>query len=162
MDYHYNRLLIIFNWLAAYAFIALIVVLLTFARNESLTQNTEYFVLGFVFIVFFSIFYSKEYYQRRVIIEDTNVIFQSFRIARKVRTICVKYENILSITARTLPVLGVLSISIKAKNVPWEIPVSWRITHHKTLFSQLCKQAKMHNQTVYIDEAIAPFWRTLK
>lgn len=162
MDYHYSRLLIVLNWLTAYAAILLFLALLSIAGNEPLAQQLKYAVIGFVFIVFFSRFYSKEYYQRRVIIEDTHVIFQSFRIARNVRTICVKYENILSITASTLPVLGVLSISIKAKNVPWEIPVSWRITHHKTLFSQLCVQAKMHNQTVYIDEALAPFWRTLK
>ena len=156
MDYHYNRFLIIINWLAAYATIASIVAVFTLARNESLAQNMEYFVIGFVFIVFFSIFFSKEYCRRRVVIEETTVVFHSFRIAREVRTIHVKYEYILSIKAKSLPVLGVVSISIKAKNVPWEIPVSWRITHHKKLFSQLCKQAKMHNQTVYIDEALAP------
>ncbi|MBR2730545.1 MAG: hypothetical protein IKD72_00980 [Clostridia bacterium] len=154
MDYHYNRLLIVLNWLGAYVFIALILVLLTFARNESLAQNLRYFVIGFVFVLFFSIYYSKEYYQRRVVFEDAEVVFHSFRIAREVRTIHVKYEDILSIKAKPLPAPGVLSISVKAKNVPWEIPVSWRITHHKSLFAQLCTRAKMMNPSVYLDEKL--------
>ena len=108
-------------------------------------------------LVFFTAFFSSyigEYLNRYVEFHDNYVKFNSYRIAGKVRHINVKYEDILSLEATVIPIIGIYKISVKAKNVPWLIPVTWCISHHKEMYSHLCRHAQKNNPDVFIDERI--------
>lgn len=99
--------------------------------------------------------YSPEYIKRFVEFHDNYVVFNSFRIPRKgVKSFNVKYEDILRLDATVIPIIGIYKVKVKCNNVPWNIPVTWCMSHHNELFSKLCSYAKGHNPNVSIDERL--------
>lgn len=111
----------------------------------------------FVLIVFYGYFitvYSKEYVNRFVEFKSKTVVFNSFRIDKKVRHFNVKYEDILSLEAVKIPLLGIYKVKVKAKNVPYIIPITWCMKKHNELFYNLCSYADEYNPKVYIDNRL--------
>ncbi len=104
-----------------------------------------------VFMLLLSPF-TIEYFNRYVEFKDDYAVFNSFRIDGKVRNYNVKYENILSLEATKIPLLGIYKVKVNAKNVPYAIPVTWCMKKRKDLFSNLCYYSKKHNPKVFIDE----------
>lgn len=112
-------------------------------------------IIGFL-TVFFSV-YGGEYLNRYVEFNENYVTFNSYRIARKVRHFNVKYEDILSLEAKMIPIIGIYKVKVKAKNVPWSIPVTWCISHHNEMYAKLCKNARKGNPKVYIDDKLIEY-----
>lgn len=69
----------------------------------------------------------------------------------------VPYGDILSVEAIKLPVLGVFKVKVKAKNIPWVIPVTWCINNHNEMYAKLCKNAREGNPKVYIDDKLIDY-----
>lgn len=92
-----------------------------------------------------------EYFNRFVEFKDNYAIFNSFRIDKKVRSYNIRYEDILSLETTKIPLLGIYKVKVKAKNVPYIIPVTWCMKKHNELFYNLYSYAQKHNPKVYVD-----------
>lgn len=120
-------------------------------------------VLGYksilIIVVFFVLLspYIGEYLNRFVEFKDEYVVFNSFRIDKKVRSYNVRYEDILSLEAVKIPLLGIYKIKIKAKNIPYTIPVTWCMKKHNELFYNLGFHVKKFSSDVFIDVQLTCF-----
>ena len=115
------------------------------------------FRMIFILLIFFGYFIpvcAKEYVKRSVVFKIETVVFDSFRIAKKVRNFTVRYEDVLSLETTKIPLLGIYKVSVRAKNVPWPIPVTWCMAHKNELFSELCKRVQDNNPDAYIDNRL--------
>lgn len=137
---------------------ALLFVILVTHGTELFTKGTIIFnhndiiavIGGFVILAPFI----GEYFNRFVEFNDEYAVFNSFRIDKKVRHFNVRYEDILSLEATKIPLLGIYKVKVKAKNVPYIIPVTWCMKKHHKLFYNLCIYAKKYNPNVYIDSCL--------
>lgn len=98
--------------------------------------------------------YIGEYLKRYVETKKESIVFNSFRFKNKVVNLNVPYSDILSIEAIKLPILGIYKVKVKAKNIPWLIPVTWCINHHNEMYAKLCSNAQKGNPQIYIDDRI--------
>ena len=133
-----------------------VTILLTYIYS---VDRDAWFVVRMVFIliVFFGYFipiYGKEYIKRFVEFKDETVIFYSYRIAKKLHNFTVRYEDVFSLEATKIPLLGIYKVNVKAKNIPWAIPVTWCMAHKNELFRELCKRVKENNPNAYIDSRL--------
>lgn len=156
MKYKYSKFMTFFMW----SFIPLLAIVLSvaiylFDSNLKLFNKNIISGLGVSFVMI-SLFIG-EYLKRYVEIKKESVYFNSFRFKNKVINLTVPYGNILSIEAIKLPVLGVFKVKVKAKNIPWEIPVTWCISHHDEMYAKLCKNAREENPDVYIDDKLIEY-----
>lgn len=156
MKYRYNTIVIFLNWTTAFAVSFLILCIL-----YHISHSLNFFRRGLVSVIALEIFmivgFNKEYQERYIEFKDEIVVFNSFRIASKVRTFNVKYEDIIRLHAKSLPILGIYAIVIKAKNIPWDIKVTWRMNKHKELFSTLCRKAFETKEVEFIDSNLITF-----
>lgn len=156
MKYKFKKICLVFLWiLSALPAITLLMYFYWIDRDIKFTLKMIVTLFGF-FTVFIST-YSGEYLNRYVELNENYVTFNSYRIARKVRHFNVKYEDILSLEATIIPIIGIYKVKVKAKNIPWAIPVTWCISHHKEMFGKLCGNAKKGNPNVYIDERLTEY-----
>lgn len=156
MKYKYSKFMTFLMWSS----IPLLVVVLSVAIN-SFDNNLKLFNkniitgLGLSFVMIS--LYIGEYLKRYVEIKKESVYFNSFRFKNKVINLNVPYGDILSIEVIKLPILGVFKVKVKAKNVPWSIPVTWCISHHNEMYAKLCKNAREGNPNVYIDDKLIEY-----
>lgn len=110
-----------------------------------------------VFLVMLTPFIG-EYINRFVEFKDGCVMFNSFRIDKKVRSYTIRYEDILSLDAVKIPLLGFYKIKVKAKNVPYVISVTWCMRNHNRLFHELYICSKQSNPNVYVDNRLIEYF----
>ena len=112
-----------------------------------------------IVVVFFALLlpFIDEYLNRYVEFKDEYVVFNSFRIDKKVRSYNVKYNDILSLEAVKIPLLGIYKVKIKAKNIPYTIPVTWCMKKHNDLFYNLCFFSKKNNPNVFLNDQLTKF-----
>lgn len=135
--------------------IVLSVAIYLFDSNLKLFNKNIISGLGVSFVMI-SLFIG-EYLKRYVEIKKESVYFNSFRFKNKVINLTVPYGDILSVEAIKLPVLGVFKVKVKAKNIPWVIPVTWCINNHNEMYAKLCKNAREGNPKVYIDDKLIDY-----
>lgn len=113
------------------------------------------------FLVFFVILFPflGEYLNRFIEFYDEYVTFNSFRIRKTVRNYNIRYEDILRIDSKKIPLLGFYKIIVTAKNVPYSIPVTWCMKKHKKLFGELCVYAKKGNPKVNISKQLIEYYK---
>ncbi|MEE1010909.1 MAG: hypothetical protein U0L11_02620 [Acutalibacteraceae bacterium] len=122
---------------------------LTFKHND--------IMIPFVYLIMMAPFIG-EYMNRFVEFKDEHVIFNSFRIDKKVRSYTIRYEDILSLESVKIPLLGFYKVKVKAKNVPYAISVTWCMRNHNKLFYELYIHAKQSNPNVYIDNRLIEYF----
>lgn len=76
---------------------------------------------------------------------------------KKVYNFNVKYENILSLEATMIPLLGIYKVKANAKSLPADIPVTWCISRHNKMYAKLCENARKGNPKVYIDDKLIKY-----
>lgn len=156
MKYKYKKSMFFFQ-VALVILYAIVLLFFLYSRNNDIKWFKKMLVTitGFM-TVFFSV-YSGEYLNRYVEFNENYVTFNSYRIAKKVRHFNVKYEDILNLEATMIPIIGIYKVKVKAKNVPWSIPVTWCINHHNEMYAKLCKNAREGNPKVYIDDKLIDY-----
>ncbi len=156
MKYKFKKICLAFLWLLSIIPAGSLLMYFYLIDNDiKWTMKMIVTLFGF-FTVFISL-YSGEYLNRYVEFNENYVTFNSYRIARKVRHFNVKYEDILSLEATMIPIIGIYKVKVKAKNVPWSIPVTWCISHHNEMYAKLCKNARKGNPKVYIDDKLIEY-----
>ncbi len=114
-----------------------------------------------MFAVFFWCIMSKEKLNQYVELYNNYVHLNSFRFKdvrqKKALSFNIKYEDIFSIEAKTLPLIGVVGIKINARNLPQKLTITASISKHKELFKKICIYAKDYNPKVYIDEKLEKY-----
>ena len=105
--------------------------------------------------------FTGEYTNKYVELFDENVRFNSFRFKdvrmKKAIAFSVKYEDIISVNVRTLPIIGIWAISIKAKNLPQRVTVSFCFKNHRKFYDSLCKHVENKNPNAYIDKRLKEY-----
>lgn len=151
MKFIYSRLAIAIEWLLLIGFAAVLLLLFYIQDNDiKFTKKMTIFFIGY-FAVFW-ILYGKEYINRFVEFHDEYVCFNSFRVGKAVRNFNVRYEDILSLDAKVIPLVGIYRVRVRCKNVPWQIPVMFFMKNHNELFARLYSAAKAHNPNISLDE----------
>lgn len=121
-------------------------------RSTKLISRTVFSFAGLLAV--FIPLMSKEYLTRYVEFCDNYVTFNSYRVNKRVYNFNVKYEDILSLEATMIPVVGIYKVKVNAKNLPANIPVTYCISKHNEMFATLCEKVEKANPKVYIDERI--------
>ncbi len=138
-------------------FLAVFLIMWYFDKNtDKLTDriaDVAAFTLGL------GIYFSFEYFRKHVEIFDDYVRFNSFRLIKSIDTVSIniKYEDIQSIEARYLPIIGVWGIRIHSRNSPKHIDLSFAFGKHKEMYSEICKKANEFNPHVVIDRRIKKY-----
>lgn len=127
---------------------------LIFCMNNDANWNRKMIITITGFLAVFLSLYSGEYFKRYVEFGEEYVTFNSYRIAKKVRYLNVKYEDILSLEAMMIPFLGIYKVNVKAKNIQWIIPVTYCISKHNEMYARLCSNARKGNPNIYVDERL--------
>ncbi len=156
MKYKYKKSMFFFQ-VALVILYAIVLLFFLYSEDNDIKWLKKMLVTitGFM-TVFFSV-YGGEYLNRYVEFNENYVTFNSYRIARKVRHFNIKYEDILSLEATMIPIIGIYKVKVKAKNVPWAIPVTWCISHHNEMYAKLCKNAREGNPNVYVDDKLIEY-----
>ena len=115
--------------------------------------------MGLIFYTGFISTYYNEYKNRYVSFFDEYVHFNSFRFRKKVQPVSLnlKYEDIWSVTARRLPLIGFWAVRINGKNLPHTITLSFCFCKHKEMYTELCNLTKLHNPNVHIDSSLEKY-----
>ena len=151
MKYRYSQIISALNWLTSFAIVSIFNIVLYAFIFHSYSTFRKNVIISIVMYIAMVIGYNKEYRERYVELKDDYAVINSFRIARKVRSFNINYEDIISIDTKSLPVIGVYAFIIKAKNIPWKIRITWRMCKFKELAAILYKKTAATNETEYID-----------
>lgn len=159
MKYKYKKSAIILQWCAEIIFFACLLLLLYYKDGNFKLLIKQIVSLSAILFVFISI-YTPEYFNRYIEFKNEYVVFNSFRIPRvkKVQNFNVRYEDFMSLESTSIPILGLYKVKIRAKNVPWVIPVTFCMSNHDKLFYDLCSCAKKYNPGIYIDDRLLQYF----
>ena len=156
MKYRYSKL----AFICISVLVCAVVMLLLYLYGVMINADDDKFIKVFMicpltFFVFV-IGYSSEFNNRYVEIFDEYIKFNSFRFKwlRNVISLNIRYEDIISIKTKSLPLFGIWAIKINAKNIPHEITLSICFKHHKIMFKNICLNVIEHNKDIYIDSSI--------
>lgn len=151
MKYRYSKLAFICSWLLVGSIVMLLLYLFGILINASEDKFIKVFMICPAFFITVMMGYSSEYNSRYVEIFDEYIKFNSFRFKRlrNVVSFNIRYEDIISIKSKSLPVIGLLAIKIKAKNIPHEITLSICFKGHKKMFKNICHSVSEHNNVIF-------------
>lgn len=153
MKYKYSKFLFLIQ-----VMLALFCVYILAHDFKLYSTDTEIYkhsdLLGFVGFFAVLLPFIGEYINRFIEFKDEHIVFNSFRVKKKLYNFSIRYEDILSIEAVNIPILGIYKVKVKAKNIPCIIPVTWCMKRHNELFCKICKYAKKYNPKVYIDSCL--------
>lgn len=160
MKFRYKILAVFLKWGSAYLcgmFLAYLMVGgITFDNSGIKSFNKSFY-----FFVAFSAFYVIEELKKYIEIFNDHVYFNLFKFKKikfmKSSSFGVRYEDILSVESKFLPVLGLYAIIINAKNIPEKIKISFGFRKHRKLYSEIVKRAKKHNPNAYIDSKLEDY-----
>lgn len=124
-------------------------------------QYLKVFFICSIFFAFCVFMFTGEYTNKYVELFDESVRFNSFRFKdvrmKKAIAFSVKYEDIISVNVRTLPIIGIWAISIKAKNLPQRVTVSFCFKKHREFYYNFCKRVENKNPNAYIDKRLKEY-----
>ena len=153
--YRYSPVINCLNWAFALivTFATVLIISAIAGKLDFVSMRKPFaFCLGLWFVMIHR--FNKQYTECYVSFSDEYITFNSFKIAYKIRNVNVRYEDIIGLYAKTVPVLGMRAVIVKAKNLPGDITVTWRMVKHKELFLKLYDSAKSTGETEYIDEKL--------
>ena len=151
--YKYNQIINFLNWASVFLIMEFLLFIYSYFSNDySALFRYSSTIIGIELFVILA--FNKEYRNRYVEFHEDYVKFNSFRISGKVYFLNVKYEDIIGIYTKKIPFLGINSLVIKAKNLPGDIKVTWRMNKHKELFVKIYESAKGTGETEYIDDRL--------
>ena len=151
MKYRYSQIINALNWLTVFIIMIIMILSVYYFFSKDLALLRKNTIMSFALYFAMVIGYNKEYRERYMELKNDYAVINSFRIARKVRSFNINYEDIISIDTKSLPVIGVYAFIIKAKNIPWKIRITWRMCKFKELAAILYKKTAATNETEYID-----------
>lgn len=156
MKYRYSKLAFICSWLLVGSIEMLLLYLFGILVNASEDKFIKVFMICPAFFITVMMGYSSEYTNRYVELFDDYIKFNSFRFKRlrNVISLKIRYEDIISIKTKSLPLFGIWAIKINAKNIAHEITLSICFKHHKIMFKNICLNVIEHNKDIYIDSSI--------
>lgn len=155
MKYKYNKKWFIFQYV--FVIVSQLLLITIYFTKHLYKDNGKMFLIVLPCVVLFMLFVSRnEYLERYIEFEDENVKFNSFRIAKagKVMSFNFRYENITSIEASVLPVIGIWKINVIAKGHKYSVPISFCFNKYVELYKRLCYEVKKYNPSAYIDDRI--------
>lgn len=162
MKCRYKTILLIAVWITAIAVIAFLLYLYVlhddngnpFAGRD---HNRTTLALPLLLAFYLSIV-TDGYLKKAVIIEDEYFHFSNFKLLQKrtpVNSVNIRYEDICSIEAKVLPIIGITKIIIKANHYPKKIVLSCLMQRHTELFETFYRKTIQFNPDAYIDKRIS-------
>lgn len=157
MKYKYKKM----SWFLQWLFIVLVCALMIlFYYLNGTSERTLYKMIGggtgLLLLFFFR--YTGDYLNKYVELQEEVIRFNSFilRKAGTTRSITynVRYEDIISVECRTIPIIGLYAIYIVGKNLPSKIPITLSFSKHRDLCRNLCATIKLRNPRAYVDPRI--------
>ena len=82
-----------------------------------------------------------------------NYMFKNPKL-RNAASFGVKYEDVISITCKKIPLIGIASIRLNIKNVPEEIKLTLSYCKHNEMYKNICKNVLGKNPDVNIDSRL--------
>lgn len=161
MKFRNKASLVLLKW--SFAFLLPISLVSFFIGGFDLTDNSDIRTLnkGLYFFVAFSAFYIIEELKKYISINDDHIYFNLFKFNKikimKTSSFGVRYEDIIGIESKFVPVLGLISININAKNIPERIKISFSFRKYKKLYAEIVKRVKRYNPDVYIDSELEEY-----
>lgn len=159
MKYKYRKTMIALQWSSVFVYAAFLLYLFHI-MGKDVEWIQKNLIIAIVFLTVFIICFSGEYLNRYVDFKDEYVRFNSFRFKRlkKAVTINIKYENIYSIEACKLPLIGIWGVKITAKDLPNPIILSFCFSKHIKMYKSLCSRVRLYNSKAYIDERLKKYY----
>lgn len=140
MKYRYKTVLLIVVWIIAIIFTAYIlyIYVLNSENYNPFTDKHQRTALAFpLLIALYLSILTDGYMKKSVTIEDKYFHFNNFKLFQKrtpINSLNIRYEDIYSIEAKTLPIIGVVKITIRANHYPKKIVLSCFMQRHLELF----------------------------
>ena len=125
-------------------------------RNESRTT-----ICFLAFTTLFLAILTDGYLKKSVRIYDEYFHFTNFKLMQKrtpVNSVNIRYEDICSIEAKALPIIGISKITIKANHYPKRIVLSCLMQRHTELFETFYRKTIQFNPDAYIDRQIIDYF----
>ena len=153
MKYRYSKIAFISISVLVCAVVMLLLYMYGVLVNADKDRFIKVFMICTAFFAVVMMGYSSEYNNRYVEIFDEYIKFNSFRFKRfrNIISLNIRYEDIISIKSKSLPLFGLWAIKINAKNIPHEITLSICFKDHKNMFKNICRSVGEHNKDVIID-----------
>ncbi len=105
--------------------------------------------------------YIVEESRKYITLFDEHIHFNSFRFKKlklkRSSEFAVRYEDIYSIEAVRIPLIGLWAVKIGAKNLPEKIRLSRNFRKENLMFSEIIKRAKQNNPDAYIDRNLSKY-----
>ncbi len=153
MKYRYSKLAFICSWLLVGSIVMLLLYLFGILINASEDKFIKVFMICPAFYISVMMGYYSEYSNRYIELFDDYIKFNSFRFKRlrNVISLKIRYEDVIGIKSKSLPLIGLYAIKICAKNIPHDITLSICFKGHKKMFKNICRSVSEHNNNVIFD-----------
>ena len=160
MKHQYRKSLTYIQWISTALLFALaLFICWLLGINEKTLLKTGVGCFGLLIVQY--VRFSREMLNRYVELYDDHILFNSFRF-RDVKmkpavSLNVNFEDIWSIEAKTLPIIGIWAISVEGSNLPHKVTLSFCFEKHKELTRNLCDSVNKHNSKVFIDPRLTEY-----
>lgn len=153
MKYCYSKFSYFLQFLLAYIAVGVMIILIHVSyKNFSLTIKNIIGSIGLAFVAFAT---SKDNVKQYVELNENFMLFQYRFLHSKLRnSLCkfnVMYEDVISITCKKIPLIGITSIKINAKNIPENIKLTFSYCKRNEMYKNICKNVLDKKPEVTID-----------
>ncbi len=160
MKYKYKKAFLFIQFFAlAVIYVSMIVIAYRITNNERILGKIIFGALGLYLVMVTT--YSKEFLMRYVELLDNSIRFNSFRLKdvkmKKAVSFNIRYQDVLSVDVRTIPLIGIWGIQINAKNLPHKMTLSFCFHNHIELYKKLCGYIEQYNPNAYIDSRLKDY-----
>ena len=162
MKFKYSSFSVWLKCLTVFLLTVFVLVCIIYLCNGSVDYDISLkrsIVKSFVFYIGFVSVCVVEESRKYVELFDTYIRFNSFRF-KKIRLnknsseFAVRYEDIYSVEAVRVPLIGLWAVKIGAKNLPEKIRLSRNFRRENLMYTEILKRVKESNPDVYIDEKL--------
>ena len=164
MKFKYSAFSVWLKCLTVFLLTILVLVCIIYFYNGSVYYDISFkksVIKSFVFYISVISVYVVEESRKFVELTDSCVRFNSFRF-KKIKlknsvAFAVRYEDIYSIEAVRIPLIGLWAVKIGAKNLPEKIRLSRNFRKENLMFSEIIKRVKQNNPDAYIDGKLSKY-----
>ncbi len=152
--YKYSKIAFAFEWILVYAF-EILLCYCYYLYNGDFAFFKKICIRVTAFLVTFILLLGKELLYRKVEIDESGICFNNFRFRGMSKTIqfALSYSDVISLKIKRLPLIGIINISINAKNIPHPVKVSCFYSDYKNMFEDIITNTRIHNPDVIIQSA---------
>ena len=164
MKFKYSVFSVWLKWLSVYVLTVIFCIVTDYLWHGVIEFDKgfkEGLVKSFCACMALSAVYIVEESRKYITLFDEHVHFNSFRFKKlklkRSSEFAVRYEDIYSIEAVRIPLIGLWAVKIGAKNLPEKIRLSRNFRKENLMFSEIIKRVKQNNPDAYIDGKLSKY-----